>query len=106
MLTKEATGRKIQIHISVDIKDVTVGNMLRKIDPLLQYQLSLNKKAPPPLLLWAAATATTTAATAGEADRIPEGGEDAGDGRLLPGARVPRDPRQRRAGDPTSLLMS
>ena len=49
VLTKEATGRKIQIHISVDIKDVTVGNMLRKIDPLLQYQLSLNKKAPPPL---------------------------------------------------------
>jgi len=44
VLTKEATGRKIQIQISVDVKDVTVGNMLRKIDPLLQYQLSLNNK--------------------------------------------------------------
>ena len=106
MLTKEATGRKIQIQISVDVKDVTVGNMLRKVDPLLQYQLSLNKKAPPLLLLCTAASATTGAATAGEADRVSEGGEDAGDGRLVPGARVPRDPRQRRAGDPTSLLMS
>jgi len=44
VLTKEATARKIQIQISVDHKDETVVALLTKIDPLLQYQLSLNHK--------------------------------------------------------------
>ena len=45
VLTKEATARKIQIQISVDVKDETVGDLLRRLDPMLQYQLSLTNKA-------------------------------------------------------------
>jgi len=44
VLTKEATARKIQIQISVDVKDETVVNLLHKLDPMLTYQLSLNNK--------------------------------------------------------------
>ena len=44
VITKEATARKIQIQIAVDVKDGSVGTLLKKIDPLLQYQLSLNNK--------------------------------------------------------------
>ena len=45
VVTKEATARKIQIQISVDIKDESVGNLLRRLDPMLQYQISLTNKA-------------------------------------------------------------
>ena len=44
VVTKEATARKIQIQISVDPKEATVTNLLRKIDPMLLYQLSLTNK--------------------------------------------------------------
>jgi Bardet-Biedl syndrome 7 protein len=44
VVTKEATSRKIQIQISVDPKEVTVTNLLKKIDPMLRYQLSLDSK--------------------------------------------------------------
>jgi len=44
VLTKEATARKIKIQISVDVKDETVVNLLTRLDPLLNYQLSLNNK--------------------------------------------------------------
>ena len=44
VVTKEATSRKIQIQITVDARDATVGNLLRKIDPRLRYQLSLANK--------------------------------------------------------------
>ena len=35
---------QIQIQISVDAKEATVTNMLKKIDPLLTYQLNLAKR--------------------------------------------------------------
>merc|ERR1712166_544576 len=41
----EATARKIQIQINVEIKDETVGDLLRRLDPMLQYQLALTNKA-------------------------------------------------------------
>ena len=41
VVTKEATARKIQIQISVDPKESTVITLLRKIDPMLGYQLNL-----------------------------------------------------------------
>ena len=44
VVTKEATARKIQIQISVDPKESTVTNLLRKIDPLMLYQLNLAKR--------------------------------------------------------------
>ena len=44
VITKEATARKIQIQISVDPKEETVVNLLRKVDPMLCYQLSLSNK--------------------------------------------------------------
>jgi len=44
VVTKEATGRKIQIQIAVDTDESTVTTLLRKIDPLLCYQLSLTSK--------------------------------------------------------------
>ena len=37
VVTKEATARKIQIQISVDPKEESVTNLLRKVDPMLQY---------------------------------------------------------------------
>ena len=43
-MTKEATSRKIQIQISVDTDESTVTTLLRKIDPMLCYQLSLANK--------------------------------------------------------------
>ena len=45
VVTKEATARKIQIQINVEIKDETVGDLLRRLDPMLQYQLALTNKA-------------------------------------------------------------
>lgn len=45
VMTKEATARKIQIQINVEIKDETVGDLLRRLDPMLQYQLALTNKA-------------------------------------------------------------
>jgi Bardet-Biedl syndrome 7 protein len=44
VVTKEATARKIQIQIAVDPKESTVTSLLRKIDPILCYQLSLTNK--------------------------------------------------------------
>jgi len=44
VVTKEATARKIQIQISVDTDESTVTTLLRKLDPLLCYQLSLASK--------------------------------------------------------------
>ncbi len=44
VVTKEATARKTQIQISVDVDDESVPNLLRRIDPLLCYQLSLSNK--------------------------------------------------------------
>jgi len=41
VVTKEATARKIQIKIEVDPKESTVTALLRKIDPLMTYQLNL-----------------------------------------------------------------
>ena len=45
VVTKEATARKIQIQINVEIKDETVSDLLRRLDPMLQYQLALTNKA-------------------------------------------------------------
>ena len=44
VLTKEATARKIQIQISVDVKEETVASLLTKIDPMLVYQHELAAK--------------------------------------------------------------
>jgi len=44
VVTKEATARKIQIQISVDPKEESVTNLLRKVDPMLQYQLNLARR--------------------------------------------------------------
>ena len=44
VLTKEATARKIQIQISVDVKEETVASLLPKID-LLVYQHELAAKS-------------------------------------------------------------
>ena len=44
VLTKEATARKIQIQISVDVKEETVATLLTKIDPMLVYQHELAAK--------------------------------------------------------------
>jgi len=41
VVTKGATERKIQIKIEVDPREATVTNLLRKIDPMMQYQLNL-----------------------------------------------------------------
>jgi len=44
VVTKEATARKIQIQVTVDAKEETVPALLRKIDPMMRYQLSLSNK--------------------------------------------------------------
>jgi len=44
VVTKEATARKVQIQINVETDESTVTSFLRKIDPLLTYQLSLANK--------------------------------------------------------------
>jgi hypothetical protein len=44
VVTKEATARKVQIQINLDVDPETVTTFLRKIDPMLCYQLALAKK--------------------------------------------------------------
>jgi len=44
VVTKEATARKMQIQVAVDTKEETVPTLLRKIDPMMRYQLSLTNK--------------------------------------------------------------
>jgi len=44
VVTKEATARKIQIQVSVEAKEETVPALLRRIDPMMRYQLSLSNK--------------------------------------------------------------
>ncbi|XP_053317390.1 Bardet-Biedl syndrome 7 protein [Spea bombifrons] len=44
VLSKEATKRKINLNISYDIKEESVGHTLKMIHPKLEYQLLLAKK--------------------------------------------------------------
>jgi len=44
VLTKEATTKKIKIQINTEVKDETITELLKRIDPMLTYQLSLNNK--------------------------------------------------------------
>ncbi|XP_075716611.1 BBSome complex member BBS7 [Rhinoderma darwinii] len=44
VLTKEATKRKINLNISYDISEESVGHTLKMIHPKLEYQLLLAKK--------------------------------------------------------------
>jgi hypothetical protein len=43
-ITREATTRKQQIGIAVDIADTSVAHFLKLIHPKLQYQIGLSKK--------------------------------------------------------------
>ena len=44
VLTREATARKKKLSVSVDANHSTVDQLLSRIDPMLQYQLSLEQK--------------------------------------------------------------